>query len=33
MKITVLYGGPSDEREISLISGKAVIEGLQRHGA
>ena len=32
MKVTVLYGGPSDEREISLISGKAVIEGLQQAG-
>lgn len=28
MKITVLYGGPSSEREISLISGKAVADGL-----
>lgn len=28
MKITVLYGGPSSEREVSLISGKAVIDGL-----
>jgi D-alanine-D-alanine ligase len=28
MKVTVLCGGPSSEREISLISGKAVIEGL-----
>jgi len=32
MKVTVLYGGPSAEREISLISGKAVIEGLQSMG-
>ncbi len=32
MKITVLYGGPSAEREISLISGKAVIEGLKSMG-
>jgi D-alanine-D-alanine ligase len=32
MKITVLYGGPSAEREISLISGKAVIAGLQSMG-
>lgn len=32
MKVTVLYGGPSDEREISLISGKAVIEGLRAAG-
>src|SRR5271156_2699168 len=28
MKITVLYGGPSAEREVSLVSGKAVIDGL-----
>ncbi|HEV7300024.1 MAG TPA: D-alanine--D-alanine ligase [Tepidisphaeraceae bacterium] len=32
MKVTVLYGGPSAEREISLISGKAVIEGLKSMG-
>jgi D-alanine-D-alanine ligase len=32
MKVTVLYGGPSAEREISLISGKAVIEGLRSMG-
>src|SRR5438874_2750515 len=32
MKVTVLYGGPSAEREISLISGKAVIEGLESAG-
>jgi len=32
-KITVLYGGTSSEREISLISGKAVIEALQELGA
>jgi D-alanine-D-alanine ligase len=32
MKITVLYGGPSAEREVSLISGKAVIEGLRSMG-
>src|SRR5215207_9774760 len=32
MKVTVLYGGPSAEREVSLISGKAVIEGLQSMG-
>lgn len=32
MKITVLYGGPSAEREVSLVSGKAVIEGLQSMG-
>jgi D-alanine-D-alanine ligase len=28
MNITVLYGGPSAEREVSLVSGKAVIDGL-----
>ncbi len=32
MKITVLYGGPSAEREVSLVSGKAVIEGLRSMG-
>ncbi len=32
MKVTVLFGGPSAEREISLISGKAVIEGLKSMG-
>ncbi|MCC6240594.1 MAG: D-alanine--D-alanine ligase [Phycisphaerales bacterium] len=32
MKITVLYGGPSAEREISLISGKAVAAGLRDAG-
>jgi len=32
MKITVLYGGPSAEREVSLISGKAVIDGLTKEG-
>jgi len=32
-KITVLYGGTSSEREISLISGKAVIEALHELGA
>ena len=32
MRVTVLYGGPSAEREISLISGKAVIEGLRSMG-
>src|SRR4051812_50193937 len=32
MKVTVLYGGPSAEREISLISGKAVIDGLRQMG-
>ncbi len=32
MKVTVLYGGPSAEREVSLVSGKAVIEGLKGMG-
>src|SRR6476619_6932754 len=32
MRVTVLYGGPSAEREVSLVSGKAVIEGLQSMG-
>jgi len=32
MKVTVLYGGPSVEREVSLVSGKAVIEGLKSMG-
>lgn len=32
MKITVLYGGPSSERQISLVSGKAVADGLQSMG-
>ena len=32
MKITVLYGGPSAEREVSLVSGKAVIDGLRAMG-
>src|SRR5438105_15833496 len=32
MRITVLYGGPSAEREVSLVSGSAVIEGLQSMG-
>ena len=32
MNITVLYGGPSAEREVSLVSGKAVIDGLSSMG-
>jgi D-alanine-D-alanine ligase len=32
MRITVLYGGPSAEREISLISGQAVADGLRQVG-
>lgn len=29
MNVTVLYGGPSAEREVSLVSGKAVIDALR----
>ena len=32
MKVTVLYGGPSAERDISLISGQSVIDGLRQAG-
>lgn len=32
MQVTVLYGGPSAEREVSLVSGKAVIDGLRSMG-
>ena len=32
MKVTVLFGGPSSEREVSLVSGKAVIDGLKAAG-
>src|SRR5438105_8667892 len=32
MRITVLYGGPSAEREVSLVSGKAVAAGLREAG-
>lgn len=32
MKVTVLYGGPSSEREVSLKSGKAVADGLKAMG-
>jgi D-alanine-D-alanine ligase len=32
MNITVLFGGPSAEREVSLVSGRAVIEGLKSMG-
>jgi D-alanine-D-alanine ligase len=32
MRVTVLYGGPSAEREVSLISGQAVIDGLKSMG-
>jgi len=31
-KILVIYGGTSSEREVSLVSGKAVIAGLQQAG-
>jgi D-alanine-D-alanine ligase len=32
MKITVLFGGPSAERPVSLVSGRAVIEALRSIG-
>jgi D-alanine-D-alanine ligase len=32
MRITVLYGGPSAEREVSLVSGQAVIDALRGVG-
>ena len=32
MKITVLFGGPSAERAVSLISGQAVIDALRQMG-
>jgi D-alanine-D-alanine ligase len=32
MQVTVLYGGPSAEREVSLVSGKAVANGLREAG-
>jgi len=32
MRVTVLYGGPSSERDVSLISGKAVADGLRSAG-
>jgi len=32
MKVTVLYGGPSAEREVSLVSGQAVIDALRSMG-
>src|ERR1700722_18211061 len=32
MKVTVLCGGPSDERAVSLVSGRAVVEGLRSMG-
>jgi D-alanine-D-alanine ligase len=32
VKVTVLFGGPSAEREVSLVSGRSVIEGLKKAG-
>jgi D-alanine--D-alanine ligase len=32
MQVTVLYGGPSAEREVSLVSGQAVIDALRSMG-
>src|SRR5260221_13385309 len=32
MKVTVLRGGPSAEREVSLVSGAAVAKGLREAG-
>lgn len=32
MNVTVLYGGPSAEREVSLVSGRSVIDGLKAAG-
>src|SRR5688500_16601891 len=32
MKVTVLLGGPSAEREVSLVSGAAVAKGLREMG-
>jgi D-alanine-D-alanine ligase len=32
MKVTVLYGGPSSEREVSIRGGKAVAEALRKAG-
>jgi D-alanine-D-alanine ligase len=32
MKVTVLFGGPSAEREVSLVSGRSVIQGLEKAG-
>jgi D-alanine-D-alanine ligase len=32
MKVTVLYGGPSAERPVSIVSGRAVIDGLVSMG-
>lgn len=32
MNVTVLFGGPSAEREVSLVSGRSVIDGLKAAG-
>ena len=32
MKVLVLYGGESPEREVSLASGKAVVEAAKESG-
>jgi D-alanine-D-alanine ligase len=32
MKVTVLFGGPSTERDVSLVSGQAVIDALRSMG-
>ena len=32
LKVGVLMGGPSEEREVSLSTGKAVMEACQRIG-
>jgi D-alanine-D-alanine ligase len=32
MRVTVLFGGPSAERQVSLVSGQAVIDGLKSMG-
>ncbi|HWB52941.1 MAG TPA: hypothetical protein VG722_02070, partial [Tepidisphaeraceae bacterium] len=32
MKVTVLFGGPSAEREVSLVSGRAVATALKEVG-
>ena len=31
-RVAVLYGGTSSEREISLLTGRAVLEALRRRG-
>ncbi|MEO8755362.1 MAG: hypothetical protein ABI624_22090, partial [Casimicrobiaceae bacterium] len=31
-RVAVLFGGSSTEREISLLTGRAVLAGLQRRG-